>query len=182
MSEELEVLGLVVRRLEAEGFAYMVTGSVAMSYYATPRMTRDIDIVVEIAAGDATRMVALFENEFYVDRDMIVEAVRTEGLFNIIHNEYVVKVDFIVRKHDEYRQVEFGRRREISAGSLAFWIVSPEDLVLAKLWWPKDSHSEQQLSDIANVLEQVEGLDREYLDKWVRTLGLTEVYRRTGNG
>ena len=78
-------------------------------------------------------------------------------------------------KHDEYGQVEFGRRREISAGSLGFWIVSPEDLVLAKLWWPKDSHSEQQLSDIANVLEQVEGLDREYLDKWVRTLGLPEV-------
>ncbi|HEV8672743.1 MAG TPA: hypothetical protein VGX21_01745 [Methylomirabilota bacterium] len=48
MSEELEVLKSVARRLDDLGIPYMVTGSMATSYYAVPRMTRDIDIVVEL--------------------------------------------------------------------------------------------------------------------------------------
>ena len=48
MTAELEVLGIVAERLESAGIAYMVTGSIAMNYYAVPRMTRDIDLVVEL--------------------------------------------------------------------------------------------------------------------------------------
>lgn len=39
---------MVVERLEAAGIEYMLTGSVAMAWYAQPRQTRDIDIVVEL--------------------------------------------------------------------------------------------------------------------------------------
>ena len=181
LNEELEVLNLVAQRLAEADIFYMVTGSVAMSIYATPRMTRDIDIVVAISEEDVSRIVNLYEEEFYIDRDMIIEAIRNEGMFNIIHNEYVVKVDFIVRKSAEYRQVEFDRRRQVRVGSTPLWLVSPEDLVLSKLWWAKDSHSEQQLSDIGNILQQVKELDREYLDEWVQNLGLTEIYQRVGH-
>ena len=181
LNEELEVLNLVAQRLTEADIFYMVTGSVAMSIYATPRMTRNIDIVVAISEEDVSRIVNLYEEEFYIDRDMIIEAIRNEGMFNIIHNEYVVKVDFIVRKSAEYRQVEFDRRRQVRVGSTPLWLVSPEDLVLSKLWWAKDSHSEQQLSDIGNILQQVKELDREYLDKWVQNLGLTEIYQRVGH-
>lgn len=45
MSSELDVLRIVSERLEAAGLAFMLTGSLAMSYYATPRMTRDLDLV-----------------------------------------------------------------------------------------------------------------------------------------
>jgi hypothetical protein len=55
VTEELEVLTIVAGRLEAAGIAYMVTGSFAANYYAVPRMTRDIDLVVELSAGDADR-------------------------------------------------------------------------------------------------------------------------------
>ncbi len=46
MNSELEVLLDVVARLEDAGIDYMLTGSVAMSVYVEPRMTRDIDVVV----------------------------------------------------------------------------------------------------------------------------------------
>jgi hypothetical protein len=52
VTEELEVLAIVAGRLESEGIPYMVTGSIAASYYAVPRMTRDIDLVVELSAGN----------------------------------------------------------------------------------------------------------------------------------
>ena len=48
MTEELAVLKSVTGRLEAAGIPYMMTGSFAANYYAVPRMTRDIDLVVEL--------------------------------------------------------------------------------------------------------------------------------------
>jgi hypothetical protein len=49
MSEELEVLITVTGRLETADIPYMITGSMAANYYTVPRMTRDIDIVVELS-------------------------------------------------------------------------------------------------------------------------------------
>jgi len=176
MNDELQVLSLVTQRLDRAGIAYMVTGSVAVSFYASPRMTRDIDLVIDIREADITRIVNLFKNEFYIDRDMIAEAIRDEGAFNIIHNEHVIKVDLFVRKSGEYRQVEFARRCKVRIDSTEVWMVSPEDLVLSKLWWAKDSHSEQQLSDVKSIMLNVQEMDRAYIQKWVRSLRLTEIY------
>lgn len=85
MSEELEVLKTVARRLDDLGVPYMVTGSMAVNYYAVPRMTRDIDVVVELSGGDADRLCEAFEGDFYVDRDAVRRAVEERGLFNLIH-------------------------------------------------------------------------------------------------
>ena len=45
---ELEVIQDVTLSLDILGIPYMLTGSIAMNYYATPRMTRDIDMVIEL--------------------------------------------------------------------------------------------------------------------------------------
>lgn len=76
-------------------------------------------------------------------------------MFNIIHNEKLVKVDFIIRKKSEYRKLEFGRRRKVTVAGAQFSLVSPEDLVISKLFWAKDSHSEVQFTDVRNILEDV---------------------------
>jgi len=54
MPEELEILKEVCRRLETSKIPYMITGSTASNFYAVPRMTRDIDIVIEIK-GEASK-------------------------------------------------------------------------------------------------------------------------------
>jgi hypothetical protein len=71
VTEELEVLTIVAGRLEAAGIAYMVTGSFAANYYAVPRMTRDIDLVVKLSVGDADQFCGLFEGDFYLDRSAL---------------------------------------------------------------------------------------------------------------
>lgn len=177
MNEELEILKLVTKRLDTHDIPYMVTGSVAMNMYATPRMTRDIDIVVEISEEDASLVVELFGADFYVDKQMIIDAVRTQRMFNIIHNEYVIKVDFIVRKNSPYRKVEFGRRYKVRVDSVPIWMVSPEDLIISKLWWAKDSRSEMQMTDVRNILRQTKEIDNNYLGKWIRELKLMELYK-----
>jgi len=42
--------------LEQANIAYMLSGSVALSYYAQPRMTRDIDLVIEIQNNDVIKL------------------------------------------------------------------------------------------------------------------------------
>ena len=177
MSEELEVLKTVGRRLDGLGIPYMVTGSMAVNYYTVPRMTRDIDIVVELAAGDAERLCTAFEGDFFVDRNAVQRAIETRALFNLIHGPSVIKVDFIVRKESEYRREEFARRRRIRVEGQELSLVAPEDLVISKLEWARETRSEVQLGDVRNVLAGVSDLDQAYLARWTGRLGLEALYR-----
>ncbi len=175
MSDELDVLLLVAARLERAGIRYMVSGSMAMNYYAQPRMTRDIDLVVELSAADAERTAALFVPEFYCEPEAIREAVRHKGMFNIIHETLVVKVDCIVRKDSPYRLAEFERRRRVAIGDTSVWVVAAEDLVLSKLDWARDSHSALQLGDVRNLIASVETLDWAYIERWAGVLGIADL-------
>jgi hypothetical protein len=181
VSEEIELLKLVCQRLEKAGVAYMLTGSLAANFYAVPRMTRDIDIVIEIGQFDIGKFCRHFENDFYLTRSSIVEAVEHESIFNIIHNVSVFKVDFIIRKDSSYRDTEFQRRNQIELDGMQIWIVSPEDLIISKLFWAKDSLSELQLRDVKNLQASIKKLDEKYIDHWVQKLKLNAIYERVKN-
>jgi hypothetical protein len=79
-------------------------------------------------------------------------------------------MDCIVRKSSQYRRGEFERRQQIAIRDFSTYIVSKEDLIISKLFWAKDSHSEIQLGDVRNLLAT--GYDGGYLHHWTRELGL----------
>lgn len=175
MADEIDILKLVAARLDAAGIPYMVSGSMAINYYAQPRMTRDVDIVIELDARDADRVVALFAPDFLCEPEAVRDAVRQRTMFNMIHTESIVKVDFIVRKHLPYRLEEFARRRSVDIGGATVWMVSPEDLLLSKLHWAKDSRSELQLKDVRNLIACVPNLDWSYVEKWAADLSVSDL-------
>jgi len=178
ISEELRVLKIISQRLEEAGIPYMLTGSTAMNYYATPRMTRDLDLVIELKASDIQNLVHEFHKDFYIDPDAITEALEHQSMFNIIHNEWVIKVDFILRKQSPYHQLEFERRKKVKIKDFEFWIVSAEDLILSKLNWAKESMSDFQLRDVQNLLQGIEKIDLDYIKKWVINLKLEVLYQK----
>jgi hypothetical protein len=175
MQNELDIVRDVSARLERGGLAYMLTGSMAMNYYAQPRMTRDIDLVVALTEQDTATVVRLFTPDYYVSRDAVSSSIAHESLFNLIHQESVIKVDCIVRKSSPYRRAEFERRRRISVEDFSTWIVSKEDLIISKLWWAKDSHSELQLRDVKNLAGT--GCDIGYIEGWTKELGLLNLWQ-----
>ncbi len=122
----------------------MLTGSMAMNYYAQPRMTRDIDIVVALEPRAKDTIVEAFHPDYYVSSDAVEGAIARRGMFNLIHQESVIKVDFIV---------------------------SEEDLIISKLDWARDSRSELQLGDVRNLLAA--GCDEQYVARWTGELGLS---------
>lgn len=178
MSEQIDFIKEIASRLDSVGIAYMLTGSLAMTFYATPRMTRDIDLIIEVQKDGAEKLVALFIPDCYIDPVSVNRAITTGGMFNIISNRLILKADFIIKKTDEYRQLEFSRRRQIELDGSKIFIVAPEDLIISKLIWGKDSGSEFQLRDIRNLLETSTNLDQDYLNLWVKRLGLNDYMKK----
>jgi hypothetical protein len=124
---EIDIVRDISARFERAQIPYMLTGSMAMNYYAQPRMTRDIDVVIEIRPEDVERFAALFQPDYYVNTENIRESLAHESIFNLIHHQSVIKVDCIIRKSSEYRRVELGRRQRIAIREFTTCIVSKED-------------------------------------------------------
>ncbi|MEM7698278.1 MAG: hypothetical protein AAF236_07740 [Verrucomicrobiota bacterium] len=176
MENELKTLADVVARFESSGIDYMLTGSVAMNYYAQPRMTNDIDMVVSFHLKDAQLIESILGPGFYVSEEAAREAVVSQSSFNAIDQTNLTKIDFMIRKREEYRLLEFERRRRVDLRGVHVWIVSKEDLIISKLDWARDSISERQLSDVENLIAS--GCDEDYLRKWSAKLRLTDMLTR----
>ncbi len=178
MDEQLEFLKLISARLGEANIPYMLTGSVALAVYAVPRMTRDIDLVIDVEADDVARLPPLFATDCYIDEHSVQEAVARRGMFNIIHNEWILKADFIVRKDEPYRRAELDRRRQVNLGNFELWVVAPEDLLLSKLCWGRESDSALQYNDAAQLVRSVPNLDWGYLNKWSPQLGVDTILEK----
>ena len=63
---EIDIVRDISQRFKQARIPYMLTGSMAMNYYAKPRMTRAIDVVIAISPDDADRVAALFRPDYYV--------------------------------------------------------------------------------------------------------------------
>jgi hypothetical protein len=179
-----ELLQRIVEILDDERVPYMLTGSLAAAYYATPRATKDIDIVFESDQAGIDRLVSrLQEAALYVDRDAALEALRSQTQFNAIAPTTGWKIDFIVRKERPFSRTEFQRRESASILGIEASLASLEDVLIAKLEWSSLGDSELQRRDVIELLERAgHRLDLEYVDLWVRELGLesewTAVRRR----
>ena len=102
MLTELDILKDVTRKFEQLNIQYMLTGSLAMSHYAQPRMTRDIDLVVSIFPSMLKSWNRVFTPDYYISVDSVNDAIENEFIFNLIHTKSSIKIDCIVRKKEEY--------------------------------------------------------------------------------
>lgn len=176
MQTELDVLRDIGDRLDAAEIPYMLTGSLALAYYAQPRMTRDIDLVVAMQSSDVPGLVSALRTAYYVDEDDAAAAAASQGMFNVLHLDSMIKVDLVVRKDSEYRRTEFERRLYVQIAGVETWIVSREDLLLSKLVWGKASGSELQQRDVRALL-QAGGVDMAYVSLWATRLGVDDLMR-----
>ncbi len=79
-----------------------------------------------------------------------------------------------------FDQSRFARRQRIDIGGQFVDVSSPEDTILMKLLWCKQSGgSEKQFNDVLRVYElQADLLDQDYLQKWLAELGVDDLWQR----
>lgn len=171
-----DLLGRVVAALEAAEIPYMLTGSYASSLHSIPRATRDVDVVIYPNREQLTRFIrSLPADRYYCDLEDAIESLRRRSQFNVIDHATGWKVDFIIPAYDEFHIEEFARRRTVEIDGLRLSVVSPEDIVIAKLLWAKAGQSARQIEDAATVVRlQGPKLDIGYIETWVRRLGLDQ--------
>lgn len=167
----LELLERVSQKLEKTDIPYMLSGSLAMNIYTVPRMTRDIDLVIQIEPHQIDRLTSLFSNGYYIDPEVVASAIETEGMFNVVDHASGNKIDFIIRKSSEFHLNEFKRRKRSTAFGFEVWVVTAEDLIISKLKWIQDLESDTQKRDISNLLTR-DDLNREYIAGWCTRLQL----------
>ena len=89
-----------VRRREASGLSYCITGSVASGIYGEMRTTRDIDFVLLLRIEDIQALRSAFpDDDFYLPpvEVLIAEARRSHrGMCNIINNTEIAKADVFI--------------------------------------------------------------------------------------
>jgi hypothetical protein len=158
---------------------------VASSFYGVPRFTRDVDLVAEIRLNHAEPIANALADEFYVDADMIKDAVTHRASFTVIHLATMFKADVFIRKGDSWSHEEMDRARTeeilVPEGKVAVRFASPEDTLLHKLVWYKlgNEISDRQWGDVLGLLEvQGEALDQQYLDRWAPALDVVDLLAR----
>lgn len=166
-----ELLQYVCSQLEHHQIPYMISGSVAMSVYTVPRFTRDIDLIVVLQEQDAAVLESIFSRGFYFHRPSVDEEISRSGFFNVIDDSSGYKIDFVLRKQEPFRQIEFERKRRDIVYGIEAWVVSVEDLILSKIIWIQDYQSGQQKVDIEHLIADNE-LDMNYINEWVNRLNL----------
>lgn len=159
----------------------MITGSIVSSLQGEPRLTHDLDVLLAIQSAQVGDLLDAFPSpRFYVDAQAVEEAIRTSGMFNVIDTIEGDKIDFWLLREEPFDRSRFGRKYQERLFGTDVKVSSPEDTILAKLWWARLSGgSEKYFQDALRVYE-VQGtvLDDAYLEEWAERLEVGDLLRR----
>ncbi|MFB2772674.1 hypothetical protein ACE1AT_25860 [Pelatocladus sp. BLCC-F211] len=178
IQDSIALAGELHQILESVNIPYYVSGGVASSIHGEPRSTRDLDLVISVQADQIDLLVTTLEAAGYYCPAGAVENLKLgrERMLNITHTEAIANADLYVTDNTPFAASQIARRQLLDVeGMPAFWVISPEDLVLQKLLWGRGSQSEKQWRDVLGILKlQAENLDYGYLTEWAERLGLVD--------
>ncbi len=170
---ERELLVDCLVRLNQADIAYMLTGSMASTYWGVPRSTHDLDFVVRFADTAVARLVAALAGDFFVQESSIRAAFGPPFQFNAVDSRSGLKIDFWMLRDEPFEQEMFARRLRVELFGVPAFVATAEDVILHKLYWNTVSPSDRQLQDAAGVVTiQRDSLDLTYLRFWASQLGV----------
>ena len=179
--ELTDLFSYVVSVLERLNISYMVVGGFAAITYGEPRLTLDVDIVVDMQTRHVDSFVAAFPiPDYYVSREGILDSLTRRFPFNIIKPDTGAKVDLVPLPSEPTTRAAFARRRrvvydEINDRAADFAIA--EDVFMAKLYAYRQTGSEKHLRDARGILVTQWGrLNLDSLRQWARASGMEETW------
>lgn len=180
MSSPGDLLRAIVAILDAAEVPYMVVGSFASTAHGEPRSTQDLDLVIDPSSAQLDQVLAaLSPDAYYVDPDVAREALRTRSMFNVIEIATAWKIDLVIRKSRPFSLEEMRRRQITKILDMNVATATAEDTIIAKLEWASQGASDRQLEDVAGILRVCgPALDVAYIERWVRELGLSDLWQR----
>jgi len=165
--------------LERAGIPFIISGSLASSFHGDPRATNDFDLVIDPNLDALNRFVDSLPVDWYASKDAAQTAFKQRSMFNVVNADSGWKADLIIRKDRPFSLQEFSRGVSRTILGIRVAVVTPEDSILSKLEWSRESGSERQYHDAIGVaLLNVNTLDRNYLMQWAKELNVEQLLDR----
>ena len=178
--EQTDLLRLAIESLDELRIPYAIVGSFASGAWGESRFTQDIDILVDVKAGQVNSLCRAFaEADCYVSEAAAHEAVAQKGQFNVIHPASANKIDFVIAGATPWTTAQLQRRRRVALfPDREADLAAPEDVILGKLVYYREGGSEKHLRDIAGILKiSGRSLDWSYIENFANQLGVAEIWQ-----
>lgn len=158
--------------LDRLGIRYHLTGGVSTIAYGEPRMTQDVDVVVDpsrLASRLEEFLHAVGAEGFLLDTETTRRAVADAGMFQLLDLSESLKVDIYPREMI-VGELDRSVPAEVFEG-LSLPIVSRADAILSKLVWiSKGSHKSRR--DLRQILRRATAAERAFVDRHATDAGL----------
>ena len=130
---EPNLFHIFVSRLNKLSIPYMITGAVASIIYGEPRLTNDIDLVIDLKADEIDRFADAFPGEdFYCPPPDVIrlEIDRSQrGHFNLIHHETGFRADIYASGRDELHHWGLHNRKPVDVEGEQFCLAPVEYVI-----------------------------------------------------
>jgi hypothetical protein len=180
---ELDFITIFVTRLNRTGARYMITGAVACAVYGVPRLTNDVDLVLEVGTKSVENVLAAFPPDaFYCPpREIVmIEAERPlRGHFNLVHHDTGLRADVYTLGEDPLHDWAIANRNSFELQGERVWLAPPEYVILRKLESYREGGCSKHLMDIAGILElSSDELKTDWLQEKIHEYGLTREWKK----
>lgn len=184
--QDLNLFALYTDILNKYQIPYFITGSVASIVYGEPRLTHDIDLVINLNNINIDIFLKAFPpDQFYCPPE---DVIRTEfnrnarGHFNLIHHETGFKADIYLTGREELQHWAMQNYKQIDFANSKINIAPPEYVIIKKLEFYKEGKAQKHLSDIKSILTNSSDLiDYILLEKLINERGLTSEWEAAKN-
>jgi hypothetical protein len=184
LPDPIAVTTKVTTVLENLNVPYFICGSLASTFHGMIRTTQDSDLAAILGKHHVMPFIEALDGEFFIDAEMVKEAIRRRGSFNIIHRESMFKVDIFIPTMRGFEESQFERAAEqilSEKPQVQARIATAEDTLLAKLEWYLlgNEVSERQWRDVIGILKvQGSNLDFDYLRQFAQELQVDDLLEK----
>jgi len=154
--QEHNLFRIFVSRVNRLPITYMITGAVASIIYGEPRLTNDIDMVIDLKPEGIEQFANSFPIEdFYCPPPEVIKLEISRpmrGHFNLIHHKTGFRADIYASGRDELNLWGLKNRKSVAVEGEEFWLAPVEYVILRKLEYYHEGRSEKHLRDISGIL------------------------------
>jgi len=164
MTDLFRSLAQFQQRLAAAGIDSVVIGGIAVSVWAKPRTTLDVDLKILLHRDQAQQLLDLLPPDYTPLQDHPLQALQRHGIL-FIKDMTGIRIDVQLAdvSFDE-AAIQRARAIELASGVMA-QVCTAEDLIIYKII----STRAQDHVDVESIIRrQGDALDDRYVLKWLR--------------
>ena len=180
----VQIIDFLEKLERHNGLSYYLVGGIMVNIYSDFRITRDIDVVIDLELSNlriSEYILLLEQNEFHPFQDWNTSLIlaKQTNMIRFLDRSDTIRYDnhIIIRtSYDKYKKmgpIGLNRRVREKIFGIECWVTSKEDFILSKLVYG----GWQDYTDALGCwLRFQEELDKEYLEKISKELDINREY------